>query len=542
MEQDSKNHKTNKRVVDFRTFLINESEMSEGFRSAIKSKIDKLTGWAKSLYSRIVNNEIKLIPKGLKKGVPMIGYFDPLLGDMTEQLNDFYRGTEFAKLNPLSSLMESEILEWNIENLNEERIPLEWTGEGEVRNVSPIELATMIEKLYRSKKRGGRAKPIFIYGAPGIGKTQIVEQVGEKLGIPVEPLDLQFMAPEDFLGIPKTLDVVKPDMEKYRETLDKKHLGRGITVSNPPGNLPISNGQDDRGGIIFMDEMNRSNTMVLNSTMQFVQHGRLGDYQLPDRWIQVAAGNRAAEATVAEFDFALANRFTVINLVPTVPIWSEWARGPGEVPTEVITFIEKNQELFHYLDPEVGAITFPTPRSWTDAAEIIKDEVIEAEVKSWRQLPMEDIFNIFTDQIGANAAGALKAYLEIMLRLSEKDLELMVTDPMKAPKLSKTTDFSSIIYGVSEMAIKKAEELAKGEPTPQMLLGIMKYFERYENPEQLTGIYHRMRVKYPDFGITQEVIDNEKEPDNAAKIEAAMMIQKGAKGKGLLGDEGDAPE
>jgi len=517
-----------KRIPGFRDFILNEQESAnEGF---VSSALAKLKGWAKSLYKLIEEGVIKLIPKGPKKGLPMVGYFDASNGKIEDQVLKFYKGSEFSKQNP-KAMLEAE----SSENLEEARIPLEYTEDDQtVRDINMPELKSSIEKLYRSKDRGGRAKPIFIYGAPGIGKTQIVASAADSLGVSMLNLDLQFMAPEDFLGIPVTIEIEKPKIDGEGNMVSP---GRGVTRSNPPTTLPTDNGSNGKGGIIFLDEMNRANKMVLDSTMQFVQMGRIGEYQLPDKWVIVAAGNRPAEATVADFDFAFADRFTIVNLVPKIADWAKWAREKDRVPDEVINFIERNEEVFHFLDPEKGTLKFPTPRSWVDAAAILQDEIEDEGLKSWKNLGLDKIHNIFADQIGPSAAAQLKAYLEVILKVSEKDLETMIKDPLEAMMLPKGVNHVSVMYGVSEMVVKKAIEMSEGdEPDPRDLASIMEYFNRYKNVEQLSWIYKRILTTCPDFAITQEVIDNKEEPENEAKIKAAMMVRKGASDKGLLGD------
>jgi hypothetical protein len=340
------------------------------------------------------------------------------------------------------------------------------------------------------------------------------------------------MAPEDFLGIPKVVDVNKPE---YDESGKLVSAGSGMTRSNPPMLLPRDNGPQGKGGIIFMDEMNRANKMVLNSVMQFVQMGRLGEYVLPDKWVIVAAGNRPTEADVAEFDFALADRFTIVNLVPKVEDWADWARTSGKFEPEFINFVERNEELFHYLDREKATLKFPTPRSWTDAAMVLNDEIVDSGVKSWRELPSETIYNIYADQIGPAAAGKLKAYLDVIRKVSESDLEAIVKNPDKAKDIPKGSDFSNVMYGVYEMSLRKAEEMAAdGKATTEDLYNIMKYFNRYNQLEQLAWIYKRIQESYPDFAVTEEVIKTKDTDDSKMKIEAARMIQKGAKDKELI--------
>jgi MoxR-like ATPase len=518
-----------KKVFDFKSFVINEYNTNEGY---ISDKFSLLASWAKDLVQGIKDGLVKMIPSGSKKGIPVASYFDPSAGSIVSQINALYSGTPFAKENPVE-IYESSITESDIE---EAKVPLAYTGEDQtVRNVDAQELKEMIEKLYRSKVRGGRAKPIFVFGAPGIGKTQIVGQAADSLGVPMINLDLQFMAPEDFLGIPKVVDIQDPEIAKFKETGEKGFLGQGATRSNPPSLLPRSNGIEGKGGILFMDEMNRANKTVLNSVMQFVQMGRLGEYILPDKWILVAAGNRPSEADVAEFDFALADRFTIVNLEPKVEDWVEWAKKSNKFEPEFVNFVSQNQELFHYLDDEKGTLKFPTPRSWTDAAAILRDEMEDREVKSWRQLPLDVISNIYADQLGPDATGKLVAYLGVLKKFTDEDLAEMVKDPKKAKTIAKSGDFTSVMYGLYEMVLRKAEELSQdGKVSLKDLNSIMQYFNKYEELEVLSWIYKRITDEFPEFAVTDEVLRNKDTDDSKLKIEAAKMIQSGARTKSLI--------
>jgi MoxR-like ATPase len=347
-------------------------------------------------------------------------------------------------------------------------------------------------------------------------------------------LDLQFMAPEDFMGIPKVVDIENPEYEEGR----LKSVGKGVTRANPPAVLPTDNGSTSKGGFIFLDEMNRAKPAVLNSMMQFVQMGRIGQYQLPDKWVIVAAGNRPEDVTgvgsVAEFDFAMADRFKILNFVPDPKKWAQWARGTGKIPSEIIDFIERNPELFHYLDDEKNALKFPTPRSWTDGAMELEDEIIDTGAKNWKEIPTDTIFNIFSDSIGPSAAGKLKAYLDIIKRIPERDLEMIVTDPEKATLIAKGPEFSSVAYGLYEMALRKAEEMNNGKATTENLYNIMKYYQMLNNLEILSWIYARIKEKYPEFTLTEDVIKGKETPEGKMKIEAAMMIKKGMESKGLV--------
>jgi hypothetical protein len=304
--------------------------------------------------------------------------------------------------------------------------------------------------------------------------------------------------------------------------------------------LPVDNGPEGKGGFIFMDEMNRANKRVLNSMMQFVQMGRIGDYKLPDKWVVVAAGNRTADVTgagnVEEFDYALANRFTIVNFVPSVEDWSSWAKSTGKFPSELLTFLEQNPDFFHYLDNEENYIAFPTPRSWTDAALILADRVEDKGSDNWRSIPTDKIYNIFADQIGPVAAGKFKAYLDVMKRFNDQDIKNIYMDPERGPSIKSLG--SDVAYGLYELALKEASK--SGKPSMEAVHNIVKFFSLQEQLEILTWVYSRLKDEHPDLvTVTQEVIDNPSTPENAMKIKMAQMVQGGIKAKGLAKSQED---
>jgi hypothetical protein len=489
----------NKRILNFKEFVNESYLVEEGIFSKIGDWIKKIGGWAGSFLQAIKDGLVKTYPDGPKKGLPVAMLFHPDNGSITKQMEDFQKG-----------------------NLTlEAKIPLEYTGEDQsVRNINALKLKEDILKLYRSKTRGGRAKPVFIYGAPGIGKTQIVGQAADELGVPVLQIDLQFMNPEDFLGIPSTHEVrpVKLEAGKLVDT------GAGFTRSNPPRNLPQDNGKENKGGIIFMDEMNRANKVVLNSIMQFVQQGRIGDYQLPDKWVIVAAGNRPEEAEVADFDFALADRFTIKNYVPEVANWASWAENNKKILPELVSFLTYNTDLFHHLDTDKKSLNYPTPRSWTDAALILNDEILDAGVESWRDIKREDILNIFYDQVGPQAAGKFVSYLDILRKISDSDMKAFVKNPENAPLIDDAKKTKSILYGIMEMTLKLAVD-----GTAESNYNLMLYFSRYKELEPLAWLLKDLYKKYPDFSKLTTGTPEEQE----FKKKAALLVKRSADDKGL---------
>jgi hypothetical protein len=261
IKQITKN-KMGKRIYNFNEF-VNESYMSEGFFSDLGSKI---SSWAKGLYNAIKSGLIRLISSGPKAGTRRVALFDDSKSEsILDQVNNFYRGTEYYNMFNLEkpeTLGESYL--W------EEVVPLEYPMKDDVPNYSEPEIKEDIKinmrEIFRiademdaARKAGATedelddmyrgildVKPIFIYGAPGIGKTQIVAQVCDELGkelyghkLSLVNIDGENAEPVDFAGVPSVVDIEAPSKENP--------LGRGVTRSNVNADiLPYDNGRNGK--------------------------------------------------------------------------------------------------------------------------------------------------------------------------------------------------------------------------------------------------------------------------------------------------------
>lgn len=500
-----------RRIFDFKTFVNEsyESNVNEGFFTKIGDYIKKFTGWVKDFFKAIKDGRIPTYPDGPQKGLPCAMYFSQENGSVYEQ----YRGWKTGKLQ----------LQLESEDLDEAYRSTSWTGEpGAVRDVYADELMNMLLKLYRSKDREGRGKPIFIFGAPGIGKTEIVTQAVDKLKVDMLCLDLQYMNPEDLLGIPSTHEIEAPVIKNGVVV----STGKGFTRSNPPRLLPTDNGPSGKGGILFMDEFNRANSVVQTSIMQFVQKGRIQDYQLPDKWIIVAAGNRPGEGeNIQEPDSAMADRFTIVNYVPTVERWAEWAKENSQILPELVSFLTFKPDLFHAMDVDKVPLNFPTPRSWADGALILHDEIIDEGVESWRDLDMTVIKNIFYDQVGPTAAGAFAEYLKVLKSISEEELKMISTDPDRAPLQDRAKKDPSVLYGLMDMAIGY-----RNDDSVQTSYNIIYYFSRYNQLEVLAALASKIKATYdPDIKDTMKGTPDEIE----LRTKIGEILLKAAADKGL---------
>jgi hypothetical protein len=195
-------------------------------------------------------------------------------------------------------------------------------------------LATQVVEKFALKLR----LPMFIWGAPGVGKSSIVAQIARKNGINLIDLRVVLLDTVDFRGVPS--------------------VANGMTKWNVPDFLPT-----DGKGILFLDELNLAPPLVQSACYQLVLDRKLGDYCLPDGWTVIAAGNRETDhCNVIKMSAALASRFAChITIEPDVKTWTEWGLNNNLHPA-VLAFVRMQPNLLHEFDNSSKA--FPCPRTW----------------------------------------------------------------------------------------------------------------------------------------------------------------------------------
>lgn len=319
--------------------IVTSDTLNEGLIQDILSRvINKLTGWSKTLATLIKNGKSKIIKSGPNAGKPAVMPFFPEAGSVADQFARNYKPDtdEWSYdyiVPPGEQYMNESIADLKYAN------PLS-TEMSNIADVSAGDLVEEIADSYKSAIRGGYNKPIFIYGAPGIGKTQIIQQVAREINPDATLIcvDLQFMMPEDFKGVPTTIDAINPEFEDeplseddwekelkklkviaskrasgaqpVKKTIGDEKIpiespeveipelstpedierakeeylkgtkpkmtspGEGVTRANLPWFFPRDEGKNNAGGILFFDEMNRANKFTYNSLMNFLGEDR----------------------------------------------------------------------------------------------------------------------------------------------------------------------------------------------------------------------------------------------------------------------------
>jgi hypothetical protein len=213
-------------------------------------------------------------------------------------------------------------------------------------NVRATDLIVTITSLVEQKV------PTFLWGAPGIGKSSIVKQIAQDRGVGFIDLRLALMDPTDLKGIPFY------DKESH------------TALWAPPAFLPR-----DGEGILFLDELNSAPPSVQASAYQLILDRKVGEYELPEGWAIVAAGNREGDRGVTyRMPSPLANRFVHFEMEVDVEDWRLWAYKKG-LDERVISYISyRNEHLFTF-DAKSDEKSFATPRSWEYVDKILKSTI-----------------------------------------------------------------------------------------------------------------------------------------------------------------------
>lgn len=251
-------------------------------------------------------------------------------------------------------------------------------------------------------------QPGFFWGPPGIGKSQIVAQVADELFAQDYP-DIDLAKPGTRRPWLQDIRMILLDPVDLRGL---PSVAQGITSWNAPDFLPT------RGsGVLFLDELNRAPALVQNAGFQLILDRRLGDYELPDGWLVIGAGNREQDGGgVTRMSSALANRFIHIEVTADLNDWSTWAAGAGIEPV-VIAFLRFRPALLHEFDRDSHA--FPTPRSWSFVSNIVKTH------------PARDVeLALVEGTVGHGAAVEFVSFVDLWRKLPNIDAILL--DPKNA--------------------------------------------------------------------------------------------------------------
>ena len=209
-----------------------------------------------------------------------------------------------------------------------------------------------------------KQRPIFMIGAPGIGKTAVVEQIAAEMGIGLVSYSMTHHTRQSAIGLPY---IVK-----------KEYGGEELRVSEYTLSEIIASVHeviDKTGrteGILFLDEINCVSETLAPAILQFLQYKTFGGHSLPKGWVVVSAGNPPQyNRSVREFDIATRDRLKYITVEEDYEVWKKYAYDRG-IHAAIIAFLEVNRSWFYSIKTTIDGPRFATARGWEDLSYAVK--------------------------------------------------------------------------------------------------------------------------------------------------------------------------
>jgi len=376
--------------------------------------------------------------------------------------------------------------------------------DNQILNIDDNMLKNLARKVIR---KGAKSQPLLIWGAPGVGKTAIVNQVLKEIkGENARMLDMQlsmkehddFFLPSYNVSHTKAVDLPKSYLPVW-EDLDSMTDEERKAADEACGT-----------GLLFLDELSRAKPQVQDVCLKLVNERKLGDkYKLGSGWAIIAASNRFEddEDTQHKLSSALANRFQQVNYSPTCKSWRKWADKKGYMNKHILDWLEQNEKYFYFQDNDDTTI-FCTPRAWEMACRSLADEFYTADEEGFDLLSLPDdvIMSNIQMTVGLTAARAFMDYVRLMRTVNMDDLRLVLTNPDKAPlpKKEGSTYKLDIIYIITTTIVSFLKE----QPDPKTFENICKYYARLKNEsaagKMFTMICHKFEDINKGFGESDE--------------------------------------
>ena len=209
-----------------------------------------------------------------------------------------------------------------------------------------------------------RQRPIFLMGPPGIGKTAIMEQIAQELGVGLVSYSMTHHTRQSAIGLPFIAV--------------KNYGGKEYSVSEYTMSEIIASVYDRmeetgvKEGILFLDEINCVSETLAPAMLQFLQYKVFGRHRVPDGWIVVTAGNPPEyNNSVREFDIVTWDRLKRIDIEPDYKAWKEYAAETMVHPA-IRSYLDIKESDFYRVESSVDGKTFVTARGWSDLSDMLR--------------------------------------------------------------------------------------------------------------------------------------------------------------------------
>ena len=208
-----------------------------------------------------------------------------------------------------------------------------------------------------------KQRPIFLMGAPGIGKTAIMEQIANELNVGLVSYSMTHHTRQSALGLPfivkKTYGGIEYDVSEYTMS---EIIASVYDVIETAG---------VKEGILFLDEINCVSETLAPAMLQFLQYKVFGRHSVPKGWIVVTAGNPPEfNNSVREFDIVTWDRLKRVDVQADFGAWKEYAFNHNTHPA-ILAYLEVKKNDFYKIETTVDGKSFVTARGWSDLSDMM---------------------------------------------------------------------------------------------------------------------------------------------------------------------------
>lgn len=237
--------------------------------------------------------------------------------------------------------------------------------------------------------------PVMMWGAPGIGKTEFLYDIGGELNRQIIDWRTNLRDPVDARGLPVA------DLER--------NVARWLR----PCDLPFEGSDFPDDAVVFLDEINTASPAMQVVAMQLINERRVGEHRLKKNVYLIGAGNRQSDRAAAQrMPTALANRLAHLDIEADVDIFCDWAYG-HDISPMIIAFLRWRPALLHDMTAQ-NLRAFPTPRSWERTSRILADDNADDPL----------FLQMITGLVGEGAAAEFIGFVRTYRNLPSIDLVL----------------------------------------------------------------------------------------------------------------------